>query len=888
MIRPSPRRVVDDELAFHVEMQIRRYVAQGMSRQQAEAAARERFGDIEVVRAECHAIATHMEAETRRRELLEEIRQDLSFAVRTLARAPVYTIVALLTLAVGIGANTAIFSVVHAALLEPLPYRHASRLVTIYNASGHERSQRTAVAAAEFADYLEQQRSFDAMSAIRVVPATIAGGCVGESGCAPEELTAHAVSPNFFELLGLLPQLGRNFVPDDGVPLPATVAILSDALWRRRYAGDSAIIGRTISVNGIPRIVVGVAHPEMRFPDAPVGYMKSPPDLYFANAFERRRTDSRGNQNLVVLGRLKPSATFSTARADVDHIAARFRRDFKQRYVEWAPKWRLVALPLTEDMFGDSRPMLLTVFAAAALILLIACANVANLALARGAARARELAVRAAIGAGRGRLVRQLLTESLLLALLGGMLGTALAIGAIPLLVRLDPGTVPRFESAHVNARVLLFSLGASTLAGVLFGLLPALRFSSANLRVPMTGDAAGRTTSAAAGARARRILVVGEVAVALVVLVAAGLLVRTFAALQREPIGLVASGVQTFHVALSARKYDSSYKVAAVNQRLLERVRSLPGTMSASGVHPLPLAGNGWSGTFRVEGRPEQGDELPHAEYTAALPDYFKTMGIALLAGRDFTMQDDGAAPAVVIVDEALAEQYWPGESAVGKRVNANGPQDGWQTVIGVVAHVRRAGPRTTGEPQVYLPMLQNPQPMTSFVSRGPAFAPFAARVRALASEVDRDLVVARVRPMEHVAAQVVARERFNLVLFAAFGLVGLVLATVGLYGVTGYLVTQRTQELAIRMALGGPRGGVMRLVLREAVLMTVAGLVVGVVGAMLGTRLLKALLFGVSATDPWTYGAIAVLLVIVAVVAAIVPGIRATRIDPIAALRG
>jgi putative ABC transport system permease protein len=881
--RFDAREIVDNEIEFHLEMQVRRYVAEGMSPDAARAAAMARFGDVIAVRDECQEIAIRIEGQVKRAELFAELRQDVAYAVRTLRRSPLYTLVALVTLAVGIGFNTAIFSVVNATLLRPLPYRHADRVLTIWNGTGASRSERTAVAAPEFADYIAQTTSFDALAALRVTSMTFAPPCRGDR-CGPEQVVAHVVSPTLFDLLGTTPQLGRGFSPNDGAALPAAVVVLGDALWRR-YGGDSSIVGRVVRVNGIPRTVIGVAAAQMRFPDAPVGFVTEPADLYLPLQHERQR-DERGNQNLAVLARLAPGVTIEAARRDLDRVADGFRVAYRSRYVDAAPTWRIVALPLADDMFGDARPMLLVVFGASGLVLLIVCANVANLTLARGVARLREAAVRAALGASRGRLIRQTLTESVCLAVAGGTLGAVMAIAAVPALVRLDPGNVPRFERVHVDATALVFSLVVSGVAGLGLGLLPALRLSDYDLRAPF-GDDGTRVSGGHHASRIRRSLLVVQVAVSVTMLVGAGLLMRSFAALAAVPPGFEARDVQTFRVAFPTQRFDSAYKSVAAVSRIADAI----GTGAAaqvSGVYPLPMAGEGWSGSFTIEGRSDAGAGMPHAEYAVALPGYFATMGIPLVEGRAFGARDDLSAPNVAVIDATLARRYWPGGSPIGKRLSTVGAGGPWAVIVGVVGHVRRAGPRNDGEPQIYLAALQRPQPALYFVARGMTTASFATAARDAVRSVDRELVVASVQPMAAVEASTVSRERFNVVLFSAFGIVGLLVASVGVFGLVAYMVAQRRQEIAVRAALGGGRRAVVALFAREAVVLTGAGLVLGLLASVMASRLLTTLLFGVGAFDAPTYVAISLLFLLVTTLAAAGPALRAARTDPARALRG
>ena len=865
---------VDEEIAFHLEMQTRRYIAEGMTPAGAREAALRRFGDPDRARAECRAIGHKMEAEMRRAELRHELRQDVGFGLRLLRNNPLFTAIALLTLAVGIGANAAIFSVVKAVLLQSLPYRHAERTIVIWNSYEQAGLEHAAIAPAEFADLREQRRAFDGVSAITDQPASLIG--LGE----PEQLMAYVVSPNLFDLLGTSPQLGRGFSVEDGKEGAEKVVLLSHALWTRRFGGDAAAVGRTINVGGRLRTVVGVMPPEVRFPDAPLDFLRERADLWIPYGWEQARAEDQGNQYLGVVARLRPGAGMEQARADLDAIAARFRAQFPDRYAG-SFRWRLAAVPLRDQMVGDVRPALLMLLGAVALVLLIACVNVANLLLTRGAVRQRELAMRSALGAGRGRLVRQLLTESTLLSLAGGALGVLLAWWGVGTLARLEPGDIPRLDGVRIDGAVLAFSLGISVLTGLVFGLAPALHQSRLDLRAALQSGGRGSTGSRG-HRRFRTALVVAEVAMAFIVLVQAGLLVRSFAALQRVDPGFRADGVLSMHLSLPRTKYDTPEKLSGFHRELQSRVAALPGVRQASAVYPLPMSGKAWSGSFVVEGQPvPPGQPEPHAEYAVAMPGYFRTMRISLRAGREFTAQDAKGAPEVVVVDELLARRHWPGESALGKRLDVG-------TVVGVVAHVRNAGLQEEGEPQIYKPFLQWPQSPLFLVARSAgepvALAPSLRRaVRA----IDPDQPIADLQTMHQRMAGAVARQRFNMLLLSLFAAVALVLAVVGLYGMMAGLVSQRLHEIGIRLALGGSPLQALRLILGEGVVIVLAGLLIGLAGAVALSRVVAGLLFSTAATDPLTYGAIAALVALVSLTAAYVPARRATQVDPLAALR-
>jgi len=875
---------VSEEIAAHLELQTRRFIRDGMNERDARAAANARFGNQDLVRDECRAIRTHMETDMQRSEMWQELRMDLRYTLRMLRRSPVFGLVAIITMALGIGANTAIFSVLDAVLLQSLPYRFADRTMMIWNNNSVSRIALTAVSAPEYFDLKTGLRKFDAVGAITRQPSAL----VGEGG-EPERVMAYVVTPNFFDLIGSAPIVGRTFGGDDGTPGGARVILLSHSLWMRRFGGDRRIVGKTINVAGFPRTVVGVMPPGVRFPDAPLDFLRDPADLWIPSTWEASKGTSRGNQNLAVIARRKADATPKEAAADLAAMSAQFRVRFPERYAsESAKGWSMIAFPLHDQMVGPVRTALLVITAAVALILLIACVNVANLLLARAAARRREIAVRMALGAGRGRLVRQLLTESTVLALVGGIAGVALAWIGVRLLVRLDAGELPRLAGAGVDGRVLLFSLGTTVVAGILVGLVPAIQQSSSRVRSAL-GEATRGSSIGRDGSRLRRVLVAAQVAMALLVLVAAGLLGRSFIALQRVPAGFSPENIITYEVTLPFAKYDSAFKVANFYDQLRVSTASIPGVTEASGVYPLPMSGDGWSGTFTVEGEPEGPQvPLPHAERAVAMTGYFHAARIPLIAGREFDATDRSDAPRVVIVDEALASRHWPGQSALGKRVNPGLPAGQWATVVGVVGHVHNAGPQAEGEPQLYTPFSQNPERTMSIVARtNGSIASLASPIRSAVKSLDSDMPISKFAPYEEIVFRALAKQRFNTLLLTIFAATALVLASVGLYGVMSFLVSQRAREIGIRMALGGQIGTIRRMVLREGMLIAMTGLLVGIVVSLLLGRTLSGLLFGVTAADPTTYVSIGALLLAVGCAASYGPARRATRVDPVVALR-
>jgi putative ABC transport system permease protein len=755
----------------------------------------------------------------------------------------------------------------------------------IWNSYSRTTVSHTAIAGPEYFDLKSQLRAHDAVAAVRTQPSALLG-----DGGEPERVNAYVVSPNFFDLLGASPAIGRSFGGDDGAPSATRVIILSNALWMRRFGGDPAVIGKTVTLAGFVRTIVGVMPPDVRFPDAPLGFLRERADLWIPSTYENLRADARGNQIIAVVARRAPNVGDARAKADLDAAAARWRVDYPRRYAsETAKEWSLVGVPIRDEMLGAVRRSLVVIAVAVGFVLLIACVNVANLMLARGATRQKELAIRLALGAGRARVIRQLITESVVLALAGGVIGLLLAWLGVRVLVQLGANELPRIADTSIDGTVLLFSLTLSFVTGIVVGIVPALQQSSDGTREGLNVRAIGTAGRARGGDRLRLALVAAQVAMALVVLVGAGLLGRTFLALERVRPGFSADDVLSMQITLGRPKYDSTYKLVAFYQQLLAKGSALPGVTQVSGGYPLPMSGDGWSGSYVVNGEPSgPNDPVPHAEYAVALPGFFQTLRIPLLAGRDFDATDTRDAPAAVIVDELLAKRHWPGQNPIGKELNGDGPAAPWWRVVGVVGHVYRAGPQSEGEPQLYLSYTQNPQSTLSIVARGNGSATTLVQpLRATIRSLDPDLPIARLRPMSDLVSGAMARQRFNATLLGIFAMTALLLASVGLYGVMAYVVSQRTREIGIRMALGGEPAAIRWSVLRQGLIVSVAGLAIGLLLSLATAKAISGLLFGVQPLDLPTYLEIGALLLVVALLASYGPARRATRVDPLLALR-
>ena len=880
---------LDEELAQHLELLAARYVASGMSPEAALVAAHARFGNPAEIKRECAPIAHSVERRLRMTTYIDEARHDFVFALRTLRRDPLFTIVATVTLAVAIGTNTAMFSVVNGVLLRPLPYANAQRTTVLFNSYPGTGLLKTAVAPAEFAEFREQLSTFDAFAGVRPQPMSLGGGCGNGANCEVQRVSGYVVSPNVFTLLGARAALGRTFVEGDGAAGAPPVTVLSHALWVQRFGADPSILGRAVATAGIMRTIVGIMPPDVRFPDLPVGYLQEPAELWVPYSWERDREQERGNQNLVVLVRGRPGSTVAQQRAELRLIESRFKERFAERYM--GPSlWRISDIPLRTEMVGDVRPALLLLWGIVGLVLLIACANVANLLRARSSSRATEMAVRAALGAGHGRLVRQLLTEALVLGVVAGCAGLVIAKLGVDVVRLFAPATLPQIAAVHVDQAMLLFAIAVTLGASVICGIVPALQLSRTDLQGSLRSAQRG-AGGAGTGRRLRQLLVIGEVALTLVVLITAGLLFRTFNAAQQVTPAFDADSVLTFELTLPDAAYRSDTTIYAFHNALRARLATLPGVTTVSSVFPLPLDGGQWSGSYYPEGhRPGPNDEFPNAQYSVALPDYFATMRIRLRAGREFTADDiEGTAP-VAIVSEALAARHWPGESAIGNRINTIDQKDGvYSMVIGVAPNVRRLGATDTDAPQIYLPLLQHTERRVSYVVRTNGDpSTFAQVVRDAVHAVDPTLPLARIAAMRELVDHSVAPQRFNAALLLIFAAIALLLASGGLFGVVSYLVTQRDHELAVRLALGGRPVDILRLIVGEGMSMAIGGIAVGLVIAWAVTRALQGLLFGVTRADPFTWASVALLLVFVCFIASWLPARRATHIDPATVLRG
>ncbi|HYE90023.1 MAG TPA: ABC transporter permease [Terriglobales bacterium] len=796
--------------------------------------------------------------------------QDLRYGLRVLLKRPGFALVTVLTLALGVGANTAIFSVVNGTLLRPLPYREAERVMTIWQKDLQAGKERDDASPANFADWRERAESFEAMAAVEPYGHNLTGQ--GE----PENFRSWLASEGFFRVMGTDALHGRTFLPEEHAPGGPRAVVLSHGLWQRRFGGDAGLVGRTLLLNGRPHTVVGVMPPEF---DYPAGR-----ELWAARAVTERERQDRGSSYWQVVGRLKAGVTPEQARAEMDSIAAQLAEEYPQTNAAI----KATVVPLGEQLTGHIRPALLVLLAAVGLVLLVACANVANLLLVRGVARRKEIAIRTALGATRGHLVRQLLAEALALGMAGAVIGSLLSFWAVAVVRVTAPATMPRLEEVQVNARVLAFALAAGLLSAMLFGLAPLLQAARGRLAEWLHERGGGGGMPSAR--RSQHILVVAEVSLALVLLVGAGLLVESFVRLRSVDPGFRREDVLTAKVMLPARRYGTREQQVTFVEDAIARLSALPGVLRVAITNAAPLADNREGTSFQIEGAPPwpRGQE-PHVNWNIVTPGYFAVLGIPLAAGRAFDDRDRPDTPPVVMINETLASRHFPGENPIGRRIRVGFASGTPRVIVGVVKTERHAG--MTAEPHngVYVPMSQFPRAGQLTILARTASEPAASgpAVRQTIREIDPALAVFQVQPMSHVAADAIAAPRFSAVLLSTFASVALLLAAVGLYGVLSHAVSQRTREIGIRMALGASRGAVLQMVVGRGVALAGIGVAAGLIGAVVIVRAFATLLFGVSSTNLPTYVLSGFLLLLVGAGASYVPARRATRVDPVIALR-
>ena len=812
---------------------------------------------------------------------MKDLTRDLRYGARMLRKKPAFTFIAVLTLALGIGANTAIFSVIYSVLLKPLPYTEPDRLALLWTRLEKIGLEQNWVSEPEVLDFREQSQLFESFGVVTNSNFILTGN--GE----PQQLVGAAVSSNFFSVLGATMRVGRDFSPEEEMPGAARVAVLSHGFWKRAFGGEESVIGSTILLSGRATTIVGVLPETFALMLPQEAHVSTNIDVWipYAVDYARQERDSHG---LTVIGRMKPGVTLTQAQAEMNGIAERL---YELHYAHTGFEVKVVSMQ--GDIVKKMRPALLVLLAAVGFVLLIACANVANLLLARAAAREREMAIRAAMGAGRARLLRQLLTESLLLAMLGGVAGAGLASWGVDALLALTPADLPRIDEVKIDARVLAFTFAIAAVTGILFGLIPALKASRINLT--QTLKEGSRSVAGGGAHRLRGLIVVAEIALALVLLAGAGLLLRSFIALMRVDPGFDPHNVLTMKMAVPRTKYKDGPAVANFYKQLVEKIQGLPGVESAGAVSHLPLSGDYWGGTLTFEGvtaNAERGNLASfEVDQRVITPDYFTTMRTPLIEGRFFTSQDVPGKPLVAIVDETLARRLWPNASPVGRRLTfGRFPEkpEQWAEIVGVVRHIRHHRLEAEVREQVYYPHARlSFSGLTLAIRTTSDPLSMVGAVREAVRSLDKDQPVYRIRTMDSLVAGALAPARFTLMLLGIFAGVAAVLAMVGIYGVMSNAVTERTHEIGVRMALGADAGDVLKLVVGRGLMLTLAGVGLGLAGAFAATRVMTSLLYGVSPTDVATFAAISVILTGVALAASFIPARRAMKVDPMVALR-
>ena len=869
-------RDVDTELAFHLEMRVGELTAQGLSPTAAEQRARDEFGDLELTRSYCRRLDARTDRATRLFDIVAEWRQDVRYSLRTMRRSPGFAIVSLITLALAIGANTAIFSVARAVLLAPLPYGESTAVVSLFDSPTNSPAEHYPMAPANFVDIKAQQHSFADLAAYRGLGSVTWLPDHGDS----EIVSGVLVAPNLFSVLRARALRGRTLMPGDELPDAAPGVVISASFWQHALGGDEASIGHTLVLNGHSYQLLGVM---------PAGFTLGKDEQvwlpYDIRDDLKDVVRSRRQHYLEGIGRLKPGVSVAAANTELTSIAQRLER----QYPEANKLHTALALPIREAMSGDLRSSILLLQSAAALVLLIACANLANLTLSRSMSRRREITLRAALGAGRARLTRLLLTESLLIALIGGVVGVWLAAMATPRLLALNPDALPAMFDVRIDKGVLVFSLALSLLTGVLFGLIPALDSGRTNLHDALKEGGRG-STGGGRGERVRRTLVVAQVALAVVLLVGSGLLVRSFSKLTRVNVGFDPSHVLSAQLRASGERYDSSSAVNVFYDAVLAELSHTPGVIAAGATDALPTQGR-ITTAMRIENEPVDETSLPELDYVSVRGSYFEAMRIPILSGREYDASDLPDGEKRVIMNAAAARRFFPKGDAIGRRIRIGPDPDGaWMTIIGVAGDIRNEGIDLPLKPTIYVNHRQEAWEHSMAVVIRTLSAPqsLAPALRTAVKRADPTLALRDIRDLESVVGSSLGARRFALGLAASFAAVALILAAIGVYGVLAYNVSSRTKEFGVRLALGANARAVLLLVLREGLTWAAVGLTVGVAGAIGTGRLISGVLYGITPLDISTYAVVALSLVFIVITACLIPASRATKVSPLTSMQG
>ena len=811
--------------------------------------------------------------------VMESLLKDIRYGLRVLIKNPLFALTAVITLAFGIGAITAIFSVVNAVLIRDLPYNQPERIVFLWENFPRLDLQRSVISPLEFVNYKDQNHVFEEMGVYNYANINFTGS--GE----PERLKVGVVSASLFQVLGVDAYRGRTFVEEENQEGRDGVAVLSYDLWQRRFGSDQTIIGKDLTLDGQSATVVGVMPPGFRFPGEVELWM---PITFAAQELTEA---NRGVRYLRAMGRLKPGISLPQAKADIDTLAGHLMQQDPDTYPSNGYSVDLV--PMREQILGDTGWGLKIMLIAACFVLLIACSNVANLLLARGATRQKEIALRTALGATRTRVFRQLLTESVLLSVIASILGTLIAVWVVNALVAFNPESIPRLKEVSIDGSVLGFALLVSLLTGICFGLVPALRFSKPDVNEMLKEG--GRSSGGATRHRLHRLLVVSEIALSLVLLIAAALMIKSVGNLLNIDPGFGRDNILTTQLSLPQSRYSET-GIIPFYQQLISRIEAMPGVKAAGAVNRLPIGSGGMDRVFLVEGHnPTDPNDTSNEQWRAVTPNYFTALSIALRKGRHFTDQDRDGAPEVTIVNESFASRYWPDQDPLGKRIKMTGDNRPWITVVGVIGDIKHFALDQNAKPEMYFPYLQKPWPglipsvrtMTVVVHTATDPLAMANSLRREVWSVDPNLPIYNIKTMDTVLAESIKEQRFNMLLLSVIAGIALILASVGIYGVMAYSVSQRTHEIGIRMALGAQSGDILKMVVRQGAVLAVIGVAIGLIAALALTRFMSSMLFGVSTTDMVIFIALSAALALVALVASVVPARKAAKVDPMIALR-